>query len=82
MRVRARFSKPTRRGVPVLMKLKSSLGGGLKCIDPEQHYAIGFASNGSLITLIYEFRYDEEGAYIWLVTLWKSTKEEKKRVGL
>ena len=58
------------------------MGGGLKCFDPEQHYAIGFASNGSLITLIYEFRYDEDGAYIWLVTLWKTTKEEKKRAGL
>jgi hypothetical protein len=41
---------------------------------------VGLASNGIIITLIYEFRYDEDGVYIWLVTLWKTTKEEIKRL--
>lgn len=57
-------------------------GGTLKSFDPEQYYTIGFASNGTLITLIYEFRFDNEGEYIWLVTLWKTTKEEKRRTRL
>ena len=58
---------------------KDDLGGGLKGFDPDQYYTIGFASNGSLITLVYEFRFDDEGEFIWLVTLWKTTKEEKRR---
>ena len=66
----------------ILQKDDRDLGGGLKGYDPEQHYAIGFATNGALITLIYEFRDDDEGAYLWLVTLWKTTKEEKKGAGL
>jgi len=41
---------------------------------------VGLASNGIIITLIYEFRYDEDGVYIWLVTLWKTIKEEIKRL--
>lgn len=57
------------------------LGGGLQSHDPEQHFAIGFASNGQLITLVYEFRYDIHGLYYWLVTLWKATKYERKMVG-
>ena len=66
----------------ILQDEERDMGGGLKSYDPEQHYAIGFATNGTLITLVYEFRYDDEGTYIWLVTLWKTTKEEKRRAGL
>ncbi len=56
------------------------IGGDLKSDDPEQHYSVGIAQNGIMITLIYEYRYDETGPYIWLVTLWKTTKEEKRRL--
>jgi uncharacterized DUF497 family protein len=59
-----------------------TLGGGLKSYDPEQHYAIGFAANSALISLVYEFRNDDLGVYIWLITLWKTTNAEKKRAGL
>lgn len=45
--------------------------------DPEQFAAIGFA-HGLLITLIYEYRQDEDGELTWLVTYWKATKTEAK----
>ena len=44
---------------------------------PEQFRVIGWVQ-GVLYSVIYEVRHDEEGEYIHLVTLWKSTKEEKK----
>ncbi len=44
---------------------------------PEQFRAIGWA-NGKLYSVIYEVREDDDGEYFHLVTLWKSTKEEKK----
>ncbi|HLD73300.1 MAG TPA: BrnT family toxin [Bdellovibrionota bacterium] len=44
---------------------------------PEQHRAIGWVK-GKLYSIIYETREDDEGEYIHLVTLWKSTKEERK----
>jgi len=43
---------------------------------PEQYRAIGWAA-GSLYTVIFEVREDEEGEYFHLVTLWKSTREER-----
>jgi uncharacterized DUF497 family protein len=46
--------------------------------DPEQYKAIGFAKGGVLISLIVEVRYDDQGEYDWLVTLWKATKEEDR----
>jgi len=49
----------------------------MKQDDPEQFIAIGYLKN-SLLSVIYEFRYDEEGKYIWLVTYWKSTKRERE----
>ena len=64
----------------ILEDSSKEIGGELKSIDPEQHYSVGLASNGIIITLIYEFRYDEDGVYIWLVTLWKTIKEEIKRL--
>lgn len=44
---------------------------------PEQWRAIGW-TKGNLYSVIYEEREDDEGEYYHLVTLWKSTKEEKK----
>ncbi|UBF24832.1 hypothetical protein K9N68_24715 [Kovacikia minuta CCNUW1] len=45
--------------------------------DPQQFIAIGYLGN-TLLSVIYEIRYDEEGEYIWLVTYWKSTKRERE----
>lgn len=42
---------------------------------PEQYVAIGWVE-GQLYSVIFEFREDELGELIHLVTLWKSTKEE------
>ena len=44
---------------------------------PEQWRVIGWAK-GKRYSVIYEEREDDEGEYIHFVTLWKSTKEEKK----
>ena len=43
---------------------------------PEQYRAIGWVG-GRLYTVIFEVREDEEGEYCHLVTLWKSTREER-----
>lgn len=43
---------------------------------PEQYKSIGFAKGGVLISLIVEVRFDDQGEYEWLVTLWKATKNE------
>ena len=42
---------------------------------PEQYLAVGWVA-GRLFSVILEFRRDEEGEILHLVTLWKSTKEE------
>ncbi len=49
----------------------------IKSDNPEQFIAIGYLRN-TLLSVIYEIRYDEEGEYIWLITYWKSTKQERK----
>ncbi len=49
----------------------------IKRDDPEQFIAIGYLDN-TLISVIYEVRYDEQGEYIWLITYWKSTKKERQ----
>ncbi|MDJ0582505.1 hypothetical protein [Crocosphaera sp.] len=49
----------------------------IKNDNPEQFIAIGYLGN-TLLSVIYEIRYDEEGEYIWLITYWKSTKQERK----
>ncbi|NEQ87248.1 MAG: hypothetical protein F6K26_46645 [Moorea sp. SIO2I5] len=49
----------------------------MKQDDPAQFIAIGFLKN-SLLSVIYEVRYDDEGEYIWLITYWKSTKRERE----
>lgn len=42
---------------------------------PEQYVAIGWVGD-RLYSVIFEFREDEEGEILHLVTLWRSTKEE------
>jgi uncharacterized protein len=42
---------------------------------PEQYVAIGWVGS-RLYSVIFEVREDEDGEYLHLVTLWKSTKEE------
>jgi uncharacterized DUF497 family protein len=49
----------------------------VKCDDPEQFIAIGYLAN-TLLSVIYEIRYDDEGEYIWLITYWKSTRRERE----
>ena len=45
--------------------------------DPEQYRAIGWV-NGKLYSVIFEIREDRKGEYIHLVTLWRSTPQERK----
>jgi len=47
---------------------------------PEQYRAIGWVGQ-QLDSVIFEFREDEEGEFYHLVTLWKSTREERKLYG-
>ena len=42
---------------------------------PEQFLAVGWVDD-RLYSVIFEFREDEEGEILHLVTLWRSTKEE------
>ena len=42
---------------------------------PEQYLAIGWVGDRRY-SVIFEFRADEEGEILHLVTLWKSTREE------
>ena len=41
----------------------------------EQHRAVGWVGD-RLYSVIFEFREDQDGEILHLVTLWKSTKEE------
>ncbi|RXH58548.1 BrnT family toxin [Granulicella sibirica] len=45
--------------------------------DPEQFRAIGWV-DGTLYSVIYEVRQDQQGEFYHLVTLWKATKEERR----
>ena len=45
--------------------------------DPEQFRAIGWC-RGRLSSVIFEIRSDIEGEYYWLITAWRSTKEEEQ----
>ena len=45
--------------------------------NPEQDRGIGWAK-GILYSVIFEIRGDSEGEYYHLVTLWKTTREERK----
>lgn len=44
---------------------------------PEQYLAIGWVGD-RLYSVIFEFREDQDGEILHLVTLWKSTKEETR----
>ena len=44
---------------------------------PEQFRAIGWVGD-RLFTVIFEVREDQDGEYYRFVTLWRSTKEERK----
>jgi uncharacterized DUF497 family protein len=45
--------------------------------DPEQYRAIGWVQD-RLFTVIFEIREDNLGEYCHLVTLWRSTQEERE----
>ncbi len=45
--------------------------------NPEQYRIIGFAE-GKITTFIVEYREDEVGEFIWVITAWKSTKQERE----
>jgi uncharacterized DUF497 family protein len=45
--------------------------------DPEQYRIIGFAK-GRLLTFIIEYREDELGEFVWVITAWNSTAAEKQ----
>lgn len=47
---------------------------------PEQYRAIGWARE-QLYSVIFEVREDAEGEYYHLVTLWKSTRQERALYG-
>lgn len=44
---------------------------------PEQYLAIGWVDQ-QLYSVIFEYREDEEGEILHLITLWKATKEESR----
>ena len=44
---------------------------------PDQYRIIGFV-RGRLVTFIVEYREDVIGDFIWVVTAWKSTLQEKR----
>lgn len=48
-----------------------------KSDDPKQYRAIGWCQ-GRLCSVIFEIRRDPDGEYFWLVTAWKSTKQEEQ----
>ncbi len=47
----------------------------MRCDDPTQYSATGWVQ-GKLYTVICEQRFDSEGLYYHLITLWKATKQE------
>ncbi|MBC7515178.1 MAG: hypothetical protein H7237_01885 [Alkalinema sp. FL-bin-369] len=49
----------------------------IKRDDPEQFIAIGYLEK-TLLSIIYEIRYDKDGEYVWLITYWNSTKRERE----
>jgi len=44
---------------------------------PEQYRIIGF-TGGRIATFIVEYREDDLGEFLWVVTAWKSTKRERE----
>ena len=67
----------------VFQNSTNSLGGELISEQPDQFTIIGFSKSGKLVTVVYEFRLnDDDSEFIWLVTLWKTTKEEKRKFNI
>jgi uncharacterized DUF497 family protein len=48
-----------------------------RSLVPEQYRLIGFVE-GQLTTFIVEYRNNAKGEFIWVVTAWKSTKQERQ----
>ena len=44
---------------------------------PEQYRIVGFAG-GKVTTFVVEYREDDHGEFVWVVTGWKSTKQERE----
>jgi uncharacterized DUF497 family protein len=44
---------------------------------PEQYRIIGFV-RGELTSFVVEYRVDDLGAFIWVVTAWKATRQETR----
>jgi uncharacterized DUF497 family protein len=67
----------------VFQNSTNSLGGELISEQPDQFTIIGFSKSGKLVTVVYEFRInDDDSEFIWIVTLWKTTKEEKRKFNI
>ncbi|ETW96484.1 hypothetical protein [Candidatus Entotheonella palauensis] len=45
--------------------------------DPEQYRVIGFAG-GRLVSFIIEYREDQFGDFVWVVTAWHATLQEQR----
>lgn len=45
--------------------------------DPEQYRVIGFVQ-GRVVTFIIEYRHDAIGKYMWVVTAWHATTQERQ----
>jgi uncharacterized DUF497 family protein len=84
--VRIRWDEKKRQGVLKQRRIDFAALGDLFCLpyledqrsdDPEQYRIIGFV-RGKIITFIIEYREDELGEFIWVVTAWNSTATEKQ----
>jgi hypothetical protein len=65
----------------VLCIYRQDFWGGKIDDLPSQHAMISWVG-GSLITLIYEDKQDDEGDYDLLRTYWKTTNQEMKKYGI
>jgi uncharacterized DUF497 family protein len=83
--VRIRWDEDTRRSVLKKRGIDFAQLGELldmpyvedqRSDDPEQYRIIGFAG-GQLVTFIVEHRQERLTEYIWVVTAWHSTKQER-----
>jgi uncharacterized DUF497 family protein len=84
--MRIRWDKPKRRRVLQTRQIDFALLENLlrlpyiedvRSEDPEQYRLIGFAE-GKLTTFIVEYRSDEVGPYIWIITAWRATGQEAR----
>jgi uncharacterized DUF497 family protein len=84
--VRIRWDEKKRQGVLKQRRIDFAALSDLFCLpyledqrsdDPEQYRIIGFV-RGKVTTFIIEYREDELGECIWVVTAWNSTAPEKQ----